>query len=360
MPAKKAANDSTPAKKTPAKKAAATPAPAPAPASVAKKAVGDKPVSASAADKVEKILAAKKSAVFKKTAVSKPAAEDADGRAIPAPSVPPAEPIEADAGDDKAGGGGLRRKNRNTPAIFKVPNRKTAPVMFTLEDVQEILKKRGAAKPSTGDAPEAGASPASGQSAAPSAAGAKPIVDAPAQATKRAAASLADILGFGGGPARTSASPAAAKVERKVPDKWKKYYKALVDLRDSVRTELNEHSNDTLKRSQKEDTGDLATSADSGSDNFDREFALSLLSTEQEALKEIQAAIDRIYSGTYGVCEITGQKIADERLEAVPFTRYSLEGQRQVESTSRRRVQRAGAFLNEGENVSFGEEESES
>ncbi|KAF0095671.1 MAG: TraR/DksA family transcriptional regulator [Puniceicoccaceae bacterium 5H] len=266
----------------------------------------------------------------------------------------------------------VRRKNRNTPAIFKVPARKSTPVMFTLEDVREVLSKRKSAKPEAGDSPDvapdkvskAPAATASSATPAPT----QPVEEeTPAQATKRNAASLADILGFGIGGGGGSSSPATPvkttpKGERKVPEKWVKYHKLLVELRDSVRDELNEHSSDTLKRSQKEDTGDLATSADSGSDNFDREFALSLLSTEQEALKEIEAAIERIYNGTYGVCEITGQPIAEERLEAVPFTRFSLEGQRQFESTARRRVQRAGAFLNEGsaDNVSFGDDDNES
>ena len=116
-----------------------------------------------------------------------------------------------------------------------------------------------------------------------------------------------------------------------------------------------------MKRSQKEDAGDISISVDAGTDNFDRDFALSLLSTEQESLKEIEAAIERIYNGTYGNCEVTGEPIDPERLEAVPFTRFSLEGQREWESTSRKRVSRAGAFLNEGsgEAISFGSDDDD-
>ena len=43
--------------------------------------------------------------------------------------------------------------------------------------------------------------------------------------------------------------------------------------------------------------------ADAGTDTFDRDFALSLVSSEQEALSEIEAAIKRIHDGTYGICE---------------------------------------------------------
>ncbi len=79
--------------------------------------------------------------------------------------------------------------------------------------------------------------------------------------------------------------------------------------------------------------------ADSGTENFDRDFVLSLVSSEQEALSEIEAAIKRIANGTYGVCEITGKPIKKERLQAVPFTRHSLEGQRQLESSKQHTIQ---------------------
>jgi RNA polymerase-binding transcription factor DksA len=79
--------------------------------------------------------------------------------------------------------------------------------------------------------------------------------------------------------------------------------------------------------------------ADAGTDSFDRDFALSMVSSEQEALYEIDEAIRRIREGNYGVCEITGKPISRERLKAVPFTRYSVEGQREIEKGRRRVVQ---------------------
>lgn len=79
---------------------------------------------------------------------------------------------------------------------------------------------------------------------------------------------------------------------------------------------------------------------DAGSDAYDRDFALSLLSKEQDALYEIQEALKRIDSRTYGYCEMTGNKINEERLEALPFARYTREAQEQIESN-----QRGGAYL---------------
>lgn len=245
----------------------------------------------------------------------------------------------------------LKRTKHHTPTIFKVGTRKAAPVVFSLENVREILKRKAKEEAKAEKEEIARKTPAKKAAARPVA----EVTNEPVAASKHGAASLADILGFGGGGIIGSPAP-----QRTVPRKWKKFYDLLVELRDHVKQSLGMHAEDTLKRSQKEDTGDLSTSADAGTDSFDRDFALSVVSSEQEALREIEAAINRVYNGTYGVCEITGEKISDERLEAVPFTRFSLEGQRQHELTARRRVSRTGAFLSEGADVvSFGDDDGD-
>jgi len=109
----------------------------------------------------------------------------------------------------------------------------------------------------------------------------------------------------------------------------------LLDMRTRVGEGLDVRSKDTLKRSTKDDSGDLAAyGPDSGTDTFDRDFALNLVSSEQDILFEIDQAIKRLANGTYGVCEITGKPIPADRLAAVPFTRYTLEGQKELEATS--------------------------
>ncbi len=75
--------------------------------------------------------------------------------------------------------------------------------------------------------------------------------------------------------------------------------------------------------------------ADAGSDAYDRDFALSLLSQEQDALYEIDEALKRIDHGTYGVCEMSGERIPKERLEAIPFARYTVQCQSQIERQQR-------------------------
>lgn len=227
------------------------------------------------------------------------------------------------------------RKRTTTPAAFKPQKKGNTPIVFTMEDVAEILNKR------KGDAD---ADPAKPAKAAKKAVQVKPVIEnSGPEHRNHAAASLADILGF------DPTVPAASRPRKgEVPAKWQKYYDALIDMREHLREGLELHSHETLRRSSKDDSGDLSGygqhMADAGTDAFDRDFALSLVSSEQEALNEIEDAIDRIFDGSYGVCEITGTTIAAERLEAVPFTRYSVQGQKQLESSRRMQKQRGGAF----------------
>lgn len=75
--------------------------------------------------------------------------------------------------------------------------------------------------------------------------------------------------------------------------------------------------------------------ADAGSDAYDRDFALNLLSQEQDALFEIDEALKRIARGTYGTCEMSGKQIPKARLEARPFARFTVECQNEIEKKNR-------------------------
>ena len=71
--------------------------------------------------------------------------------------------------------------------------------------------------------------------------------------------------------------------------------------------------------------------ADQGTDNFDREFALNLVSSEQDIIYEIDEALRRIDQRTYGYCELTGNPIEKERLKAIPYARNSVKAQSEIE-----------------------------
>lgn len=82
--------------------------------------------------------------------------------------------------------------------------------------------------------------------------------------------------------------------------------------------------------------GELSTMpvhlADVGTDSYEQEFSLGLMAEERKTLAEIQHALARIQNGTFGYCEGLGIPIEENRLEAIPWTRYSLEYARLVES----------------------------
>lgn len=140
-------------------------------------------------------------------------------------------------------------------------------------------------------------------------------------------ATIFDILGFN--PVET---PSVEKLEGKdVPKKWKKYYNKLVELRQHHTDGVATRSEEVMKRSAKDDAGDLSSYgqhlADAGSGSFERDLAYNMISNQTEILAEIDAAIKRIKDGTYGICEVTGKPIPEARLEAIPFARYTREGQ---------------------------------
>jgi RNA polymerase-binding protein DksA len=75
--------------------------------------------------------------------------------------------------------------------------------------------------------------------------------------------------------------------------------------------------------------------ADQGTETFERERDFSVLQRVEAQLHEVDAALARLDAGTYGVCEICGKPIGDERLEAMPAARYCLEDQARAEREGR-------------------------
>jgi DnaK suppressor protein len=107
----------------------------------------------------------------------------------------------------------------------------------------------------------------------------------------------------------------------------------LLYLRDTLLDSMMGVSRDTLRaRAEGSEASAFGMhQADAGSDAYDRDFALSLLSQEQDALYEIEEALKRVDAGTYGVCEMSGKAIPHARLEAIPFARFTVECQTQIE-----------------------------
>jgi DnaK suppressor protein len=141
---------------------------------------------------------------------------------------------------------------------------------------------------------------------------------------------------------KASESPQAALLgknnhEKKLSPFVRKQKDKLLQLRDAMVDSMAGVAQDTL-RSRAEGSEASAFGmhqADAGSDAYDRDFALSLLSQEQDALYEIDQALKRIELGTYGVCEMSGKPIPHARLEAIPFARFTVECQSQLEKQSK-------------------------
>ncbi|MBM3878636.1 MAG: transcriptional regulator [Verrucomicrobia bacterium] len=149
-------------------------------------------------------------------------------------------------------------------------------------------------------------------------------------------------------PAATAASILGTPVvHHRAPDgranvrpEWLKFYRTLLDLRERLVSQMN----GLAKESAEEMDSYSLHMADSGTDNFDRDFALSLLSSDQDAVYEIDEALKRIQRGTYGTCELTGKSIPKARLEAIPWTRFTVEAQAQLEREGALRQRRLGAL----------------
>ena len=156
----------------------------------------------------------------------------------------------------------------------------------------------------------------------------------PTQATPQTPATAAAILG------RPVVKKSAEAGPKKIKAEWQKYYQRLLELREQLLHQMN----GLAQESAQEVPGYSLHMADSGTDNFDRDFALSLLSSDQDAVYEIEEALKRIEKKTYGVCELTGKPIPRARLDAIPWTRFRVEAQAQLEREGALRQRRLGAL----------------
>ena len=95
--------------------------------------------------------------------------------------------------------------------------------------------------------------------------------------------------------------------------------------------------NAALKKTRSESSGDLSFMpihmADLGTDNFEQEFTLSLMESEETTLAQIEAALERIEEGVYGDCVDCGARIPKTRLNAIPYARLCVKCASKLETT---------------------------
>ncbi len=103
----------------------------------------------------------------------------------------------------------------------------------------------------------------------------------------------------------------------------KVYKDRLLNLRARLRGDVTKMADTALKKNRNQANGDLSAMpihmADIGSDNFEQEFTLSLMESEEGTLEQIEAALERIEDGVYGECEECGVRIPKARLNAIPY-----------------------------------------
>jgi len=154
-----------------------------------------------------------------------------------------------------------------------------------------------------------------------------------ARSAPHASATAASILGR-----------ATVKLKKNGPVRikaqWEKFYQRLLELREQLTRQMD----GLAEESAQEMPSYSLHMADSGTDNFDRDFALSLLSSDQDAVYEIEEALKRIEKNTYGICELTGKQIPMKRLEEIPWTRFTVQAQAQLEREGALHQRRLGSL----------------
>ena len=104
----------------------------------------------------------------------------------------------------------------------------------------------------------------------------------------------------------------------------KPYKERLIALRAQFRGDVNRMAGAVLEKTLMQANGDLSSMpihmADIGTDNFEREFTLTLMENKDRTLEQIEGALELIEDGIYGVCEKCDARIPKTRLNAIPYT----------------------------------------
>jgi RNA polymerase-binding transcription factor DksA len=150
-------------------------------------------------------------------------------------------------------------------------------------------------------------------------------------------------------PGADASRPATKGDQRLNDDDLKYFEKRLLAERARMMREMGHLESTVLSTNRRDDSGEVGGSysfhmADAGTDSMEREIAFDVASKEGRLLREIDDALRRIYNGTYGICEASGQPIPRGRLEALPWARFTVQEQENLE-----KQQRAGRIAREEE-----------
>jgi len=102
----------------------------------------------------------------------------------------------------------------------------------------------------------------------------------------------------------------------------RKFRTMLLEKRSEILSSVTSMETETLRRERSDLSNLPIHMADMGSDSYEIENTIGLMSSERKILVEINEALDRMENGTYGICEGKGEPIPKARLEAIPWARY--------------------------------------
>lgn len=111
----------------------------------------------------------------------------------------------------------------------------------------------------------------------------------------------------------------------------KKFEKLLLTERDRLSGNVRSIEDASRYESGRDNSGDLSSYAESGTDNFELETALNIASGESHWLNEVAEALVRIENGSYGTCEGCEKEIPRKRLEVFPSARFCVICQSEIE-----------------------------
>ncbi len=113
-----------------------------------------------------------------------------------------------------------------------------------------------------------------------------------------------------------------------------RFRKILLDKRANLAGEVSGLEQEALRGSSGSLSHTPSHMAEQGSEAADQSLSLDLAAAERKLIREIDEALKRIETGVYGLCELTGKPIPADRLEELPWTRYSIDAARELERRS--------------------------
>lgn len=134
--------------------------------------------------------------------------------------------------------------------------------------------------------------------------------------------------------------PAAPPQSRLKTEELEAFRRILLEKREQIVGSMGTMQDEALRKNRSDAAGDLSMMpihmADIGTDAYEQEFTIGLIENQHETLKEIDAALERLRQGTFGICEATHKPIAKARLKVKPWARYTLAYKRALEEKMRR------------------------